>query len=142
MPDVLFQQELLVRGFIDEVLNQRRVHQITDYVDLDAIEYKAFIVSDGLQGDNFRGDIERLLGAFSALRVEVLHIVNATDQIAVRLNLSGRHTGALPQAPQPSMRAATWDAIAVLRLRAGRIVELNGVADRLRMLQQLGMAGG
>jgi ketosteroid isomerase-like protein len=59
--------------------------------------------------------------------------------VVVRFTLSGTNTGDYRGLPAPTQQHFGSEAIAILRVAAGRVVEIRGTADRLGMLTQLGI---
>jgi predicted ester cyclase len=76
-------------------------------------------------------------GAFSGLRVEILHCVWAGDLVATHTMFRGRHTGpwlgVLPSGNQVEFRVRE-----LLRYRGGRWAEHWAVADVLGLQRQVG----
>lgn len=139
MSTLLVTQEKLVHAFVDTVINQRRLRMLDDFISIDILEYRPFILSDWSESRDFAQDLGRVLAAFAELHVDVAHIVNAPGRIAVGLDLHGRNTGPLPGRDMPTLQSASWSAIAMLKLTEGRICEIRGVSDRYGMRRQLGL---
>lgn len=139
MIDPLVQQEVLVRSFIERILNQRQTQLLPDYVSLDILDYSPFILSAAHESRHFGHDVERLLTAFSDLRVTVRGMVSAPGRVAISFELSGRNTGPLPWTGGPTQRIAAWSAMALVGVAQGRISAIRGVSDRHSMLEQLGL---
>lgn len=82
-----------------------------------------------------------LRGAFPDHRAEIGEVVAAGDKVAMRLQLTGTHTGVFrgpTGAIPPTGRRATWTALALDQLRDGRVVAGGGLIDTVGLLQQLG----
>jgi predicted ester cyclase len=75
--------------------------------------------------------------AFPDLYHEIQDVIGEEDQAVVRFTLHGTHRGPF-MGVEPTGRQATITAMAVMRLREGRVGELYGQFDALGMLQQLG----
>lgn len=139
MSTPLVTQEKFVRAFVDIVINQRRHHMLDDFISIDILEYRPFILSDRSESRDFGQDLRKVLTAFADLRVDVAHVVNAPGRMAVSLDLHGRNTGPLPGRAVPTLQFASWSAMAMLTLTEGRISEIRGVSDRYGMRRQLGL---
>jgi hypothetical protein len=61
------------------------------------------------------------------------------DQVVARFTMSGTNTGDYRGLPAPTQQHFESEAIAILRIADGRVTELQGTADRLAMLTQLGI---
>jgi len=82
-----------------------------------------------------------LQGAFTDLRIEVVHDYELPNRIVVAFFMHGRHTGpfvtALGTVPATG-REVTQRITDILTLTDGRISEIWVIADDLGVLQQLG----
>jgi predicted ester cyclase len=82
--------------------------------------------------------------SFPDLRREILDYVETPDAIAVEVRASGTNTGPLRGAAgdvPATGRAASFESIALIRLRDGKIAQWNDSYDQLGLLQQLGLVG-
>jgi predicted ester cyclase len=79
------------------------------------------------------------LRAFPNFQAHVAETMVDTDRVAVRLVMQGTNTGEYRGLPEPTGRHAIWEAMAIFRLSADKIVEIRGTADRMSMLIQLGI---
>ena len=59
--------------------------------------------------------------------------------MVARFTMSGTNTGDYRGLPAPTQQHFESEAIAILRIADGRVTELQGTADRLAMLTQLGI---
>jgi predicted ester cyclase len=111
-------------GLVDELVSTRFVeHQ------------------NGVQGtgpEALRGLVRGLRSSFPDLRLDIEDIVAHGDKVWVRARATGTDTGGVAGRP-PTGAKVEIDVIDIVRVEAGRIVEHWGVADRLGMLQQVGV---
>lgn len=89
--------------------------------------------------DGFKRMVEMLRAAFPDFESAVEDMVVEGDKVAVRSVNRGTHTGPLMGIP-PTGKRVSWEGMAILRVRDGKIVERWGVIDTLSLLQQLGAA--
>jgi predicted ester cyclase len=83
--------------------------------------------------------IRLLLKGFPDLHLGTQDLLAEGDKVVVRVTMSGTNTGDYRGLPAPTQQYFESEAIAILRIANGRIAELWGTADRLRMLTQLGI---
>lgn len=125
-----------VRRLLDEIFSQGKYELIDQLVAPDFVEHQ-----NGVQGsgsDALLSVAKGLRASFPDLRLEIQDVATTDDTIWVRARGRGTDTGGVAGRP-PSGRSIEVDVIDVVRLRHGRIVEHWGVADRLGMLQQVGV---
>jgi predicted ester cyclase len=125
-------RRLLVEGFGDG-----KVAVVDEVVALDFVEHQ-----NGVQGrgpEAVKAMIDTLHGSFTGVHVVVQGIVAVGDDVWVRSRTHGDNT--LPLMSMPATgRSIDIEAIDVLRFRDGKVAEHWGVADRLGMMQQLGLS--
>ncbi|MGH4027207.1 MAG: ester cyclase [Pseudonocardiaceae bacterium] len=82
-----------------------------------------------------------LHGAFTGLRHEILHRVDASDQVVIAFLMRGTHTGPY-RTPlgevAPTGRQVAIRTIDILSFTAGRVSEVAVVADEMGLLTGLG----
>jgi len=83
------------------------------------------------------GAIQVFLDAFGDSRFPIDAVVSEGDVVAVQHRLVGTHTGDF-QGTAATGRTVTVPAVAVFRLRDGRITEVSLHADILGLLMQIG----
>ena len=79
-------------------------------------------------------------GGLSQLSHRVMEMVTRGDTVAVRVEVSGLHTGTFLGVP-PTGARVTVDQALFIRLEEGRIVEMWEIVDTAAGLQQLGALG-
>jgi nogalonic acid methyl ester cyclase/aklanonic acid methyl ester cyclase len=90
--------------------------------------------------DELAHSIAWLRSAFSELKFEERDVVASGDKVAVRVVMSGRHTGEfLGHAPTGRRFAA--EQVHLFTLRGGRLLMHHAVRDDLTMHRQLGLFG-
>ena len=76
--------------------------------------------------------------AFPDLRYEVVAVVAAGDEVALRWHATGTQRGAFGPVP-PTGRRVAYAGATFLRVRAGRVVDVWSVNEQFRKLEQLGV---
>jgi predicted ester cyclase len=123
----------LVRALYEECINGR---------DLDRIE--TLIAPDfaGARGERgpreFRATIEAVLTGFPGVRFELHDIFGEDDKVAVRWTFRAVHGGRFVGI-KPSLAEVTQEGNVIYQLRDGQIVRAWLQADRLGVLQQIGV---
>jgi ketosteroid isomerase-like protein len=101
-----------------------------------------------MPGMSFKGAaaLQQMLGAYLAafpdLRHHVRHSVESGDTIALELEVTGTHTGAM-QTPQGTFPATgkkvLWDSCDVVRVRDGKIASWHVYHDTVPFLTAMGV---
>ncbi len=79
--------------------------------------------------------------AFSDFRMEVEDMIAEGDQVASRITIRGKHTGAFMGIP-PTGKEIAQTGIDIARIAGGKAVERWGEFDNVGLLQQLGAMPG
>lgn len=79
--------------------------------------------------------------SFPDIRPELYELVAEGEWVGVRVEASGRHTGAPFLGIPAAGRSIRWKELHLFRCVAGKIVEHRGVFDVMSILAQLGAAG-
>ena len=127
----------LIGRFYQEVVNDRRVDAMDDFVAEDVVDHQ---VPPELPAgrDGVKAYIGAFLDAVPDLHVEVHQIFGEGDLVAGRATWSGTQEGALPGVPATGKRFSV-EAIDIVRFENGVAVEHWGVTDNLGLLTQLGV---
>jgi len=125
-----------VRRLLTEAFSEGKYAVIDEIVAPDSVEHQ-----NGAQGvgpEATRRIASGLRASFPDLRLDIEDVAAAEDKVWVRLRGHGTDTGGVAGRP-PSGKRIEVDVIDIVRFRDGKIVEHWGVADRLGMLQQVGV---
>jgi predicted ester cyclase len=125
----------IFRQAIERGWNQGDRAAIDELFAADHIEHQVGI-EPGREG--VKGSIGYLRSAFPDLHLTLEAVVAAGDQVWARISATGTHKGPFMGTPA-SGRSFRIDVIDIVRVVDGRIVEHWGVADRLSLVQQLGV---
>jgi predicted ester cyclase len=126
-----------VRRLLQEGFGAGDLSVVDEYVADDFIEHQ-----NGVQGvgpDAVKEIIKGLHQALSEMDFRIEAIVAGKDTVWVRSRVTARNT--LPFMGWPATdKAVEIDVFDVIRFSAGKAIEHWGVADRLGLLEQLGLA--
>jgi len=132
--DITAARRLLESGFGDGDLSV-----VDDYVASDFIERQNG--SQGTGPEAVKKIVRSLHESFSDMRMTSADIVAAGDDVWVRARAAGHN--ARPAMGRPSTgKDFEIDVIDVIRFGDGKMVEHRGVADRLGVIQTLGLMPG
>jgi predicted ester cyclase len=123
---------------IEEGWNRGNLAAIDELFAPDFIEHQAGIAS-GREG--VKGSILALRSAFAGLNLQVEDAIAEGDKVWLRLQATGTHEGPFMGVPATG-RPIDITVIDIARIVDGRLVEHWGVADRLRVVEQLGLTPG
>ena len=128
-----------VRRLLTEGFGEGDLTIVDEVVAPDFIEHQ-----NGSQGEGpeaVKRIIRGLHESLTGMRLVIQSVVAEGEDVWVRVRASGDNT--LPIMGRPATgRSTEIDVIDVMRFRDGKIAEHWGVADRLGMLQQLGLLPG
>jgi predicted ester cyclase len=123
----------LVRGLYEDCINGRDLDR------LDTLIAPDFTGARGERGPReFRATIEAVLTGFPGVRFEVHDLIGEGDRVAVRWTFRAVHGGRFAGI-QPSNAEVTQEGNVIYQLRDGQIVRAWLQADRLGVLQQIGV---
>ena len=130
------ENEVVVRRFIEECLNQRNPELVDELFSADYVNNAATPdISPNLEG--YKQRIAYMLKGFPDLHCKIEDLFSSGDRVAMRLAASGTH-----EADSMGLRAtgvrAVWTAIAIYQVVDGRIVQRWENRDDLGLMQQLG----
>jgi predicted ester cyclase len=126
------------RRAIEEGWNKGNMAAIDELFAPDFVEHQAGI---GPGRDGVKASIRALRAAFPDLHLTLVDTIADRDIVWSRLNGTGTHAGPFMGASATGRRFEIT-IIDVARVVGGRLVEHWGVADRLSLVQQLGLTPG
>jgi len=125
-----------VRRLLAEAFSKGDYAVIDEIVAADFVEHQ-----NGAQGSGpeaVRRIASGLRASFPDLRLEIEDVVATEDEVWTRVRGRGTDTGGVAGRPPTGQRIEV-DVIDIVRFKDGKMVEHWGVADRLGMLQQVGV---
>jgi len=128
----------LVRRFVDEVKNGRKLDRLGEYFAADYKENNPTVASFGSGVAGYQKFLGHLFSAFpdDVLKVELITAEN--DLVSYRAVESGTHRGEFLGIPATG-RSASWTEIQFFRIANGKVVEHWVDVDVYGWFQQLGV---
>jgi steroid delta-isomerase-like uncharacterized protein len=126
----------LVRRMHSELVGRRDSSRLDDFLASDFVSHSA-PPGYAPDRDGARRFLEMLAAALPDLSVTIDLIVAEGDLVAVRTTMRGTHEGELAGLPASGRRVAV-DAVDILRIDDGRVVEHWGLTNMLGLLEQAG----
>jgi predicted ester cyclase len=124
----------LVQRFFEEVINQRNLAALDQFVSPTAVNHT---VPAGLPQNP--GQLLSLhLNAFPDMKATVEDLLTDGDKVVAMVSYRGTHQGAF-RSLSPTGKPITVKGINIFRIVNGKMEEHWGLADRLNALQQLGV---
>ena len=129
----------LVRRFNEDVFNKGDVAAIDKYIAADAIDHNPPPGTSGTQGDleGFKKWLTAFRAAFPDLKVTLDEVIAEGDLVVFRNTMTGTQKGEYMGMPA-SGKAISVEAIDIVRVKDGKMVEHWGQLDAMGMMQQLG----
>jgi predicted ester cyclase len=123
----------LVRTLYEECINGRDLDRLETLIAPD------FVGARGERGPReFRATIEAVLTGFPGVRFELHDVFGETDKVAARWTFRAVHGGHFAGI-RPSRAEVTQEGNVIYQIRDGQIVRAWLQADRLGVLQQIGV---
>ena len=123
----------LVKTLYEDCINGRDLDR------LEALIAPDFVGARGERGPReFRATIEAVLTGFPGVRFEVHDLIGEADRVAARWTFRAVHGGRFAGI-KPSLAEVTQEGNVIYHIRDGQIVRAWLQADRLGVLQQIGV---
>jgi len=136
------ENERLVRRFIEEVWNQRKLDIAPELIARDCQTHQlrsgAALTSVPRGPAAIKTHVAEWLGGFPDLRFTIEQIFSADDRVFTQSVMEGTHTGTWLEIP-PTNKRVTIRMMTVHRIKNGRIVEDWVLVESLGLFQQLGL---
>ena len=126
----------IVRGFIEEVLNEGNIEACGKYFHVDMVEQ---VPMPG-QGPGLKGLKEMLTGfraAFPDIHWTIEEQIEAGDKVVTRFEWSATHQAEFFGVPATGKPVQTWGMV-IDRLEGGKIQDTRIIMDSLGIMMQLG----
>jgi steroid delta-isomerase-like uncharacterized protein len=127
----------VVRGFIEEVLNKGNIEEAGRFFGDDMVEH---VPLPG-QGPGLTGLKDVLRGmrtAFPDMQWSVEEQITEGDKVVPRFEWTGTHRGAFLGVPATGRNVKVW-GIVIDRLEGGKIKDTRIIMDSLGLMMQLGV---
>ena len=127
----------LVQRIYDEVFSAGKIEVIDELVAPDVIEHEEM---PGLSPDRegVKQFVRMLREAFPDLRFAPQDVIAAGDRVVARIRITGTHRGEFAGIAATN-HSVDVEAIDIMRVQGGKLVEHWGITDQFRMMQQLGV---
>jgi steroid delta-isomerase-like uncharacterized protein len=124
------------RRFYEEFLSKGNLSVVDELVDPNVVSHSPF--PDQEAGANgLKKAIQRFRQAFPDLHTKAEDILADGDKVVGRFTVTGTQRGEFMGIPA-SGKPITYEEIAIVRFKDGKIIEHWAVTDALAMMQQLG----
>jgi len=128
----------LVRRFVQEVKNDRKLEKLKDYFAPGYREHNPTVASFGPGIEGYQRFLAHLFSGFPDDKVEIELLTADGDLVSYRARESGTHKGEFLKIP-PTGKSATWTEIQFFRIADGKVVEHWVDVDIFGWFQQLGI---
>jgi predicted ester cyclase len=128
----------LVRKFVDEVKNERKLDALGAYFAPDYVEHNPTVASFGGGVAGYQRFLGHLFSGFPDDKVRIELLTAEGDLVSYRATESGTHKGEFLKIP-PTGKGATWTEIQFFRIANGLVVEHWVDVDIFGWFQQLGI---
>jgi predicted ester cyclase len=128
----------LVKRFVQQVKNERRLDKLGEYFAPDYKEHNETVAAFGPGIVGYQNFLGHLFSAFPDDRVEIEIITADGDLVSYRARESGTHKGEFLKIPATN-KSATWTEIQFFRIANGKVVEHWVDVDIFSWFQQLGI---
>lgn len=126
----------IVRRFASEFVNESNYDTAAEFLAEDVVDFTPLGETTGR--DAVVETTRQLRTAFPDFVVDLEEIIAEGDTVGVRMTQRGTHEGTF-MGNEPTGRSFEIEAMALLRLEGGTIVERRVCPDVLGMLRQLGI---
>lgn len=128
----------LVRRFVEEVKNQRKLDKLGDFFAPNYKEHNETVASFGPGIEGYQRFLGHLFAAFPDDTLKIELITAEGDMVSYRGTESGTHRGEFLKIPATN-RSATWTEIQFFRIAKGKVVEHWVDVDIFAWFTQLGI---
>ncbi|MFQ5341317.1 MAG: ester cyclase [Anaerolineae bacterium] len=130
------ENKTLVRRLIEEAWNKGNLDVIDELLSPD---YVLHIDAPGVPGrEGYKQAVNMHRTAFSDFHFTIEDMIAEGDKVVLRATLRGKHTGEF-LGIGPTGKQATYTAISIRRIEAGRIAEEWVETDMLGLMQHFGV---
>jgi len=128
----------LVRRFVDQVKNQRKLDQLGEYFAADYKEHNETVAAFGPGLAGYQRFLGHLFEAFPDDKLTIELMTAEGDLVSYRASETGTHRAEFLKIPATG-RSATWTEIQFFRIANGKVVEHWVDVDIFSWFTQLGV---
>jgi steroid delta-isomerase-like uncharacterized protein len=129
----------VVRGFIEDVINQGNIDAADQYFWEDMVEQVPF-PGQGPGVEGLKDVLRMMRSAFPDMHWTVEEQIAEGDRVMTRFEWTGTHQGNFLGVPATGRAVKTWGMV-IDRLEEGRIKDTRILMDALGLMMQLGAVG-
>lgn len=130
--------ERLIRRYFEEVWNRGELEALDEIVAPDYVNHSPGMPDPRPGPEGLKPIVAALRKGIPDVAYAIQDIVVSPDKVAVRVVMTGTHTGALFGIP-PTGRRLTVEQMQIERIENGKIAEHWRRTDDLGMMRQLGL---
>ncbi len=127
----------IIRGFIEETINQGQIDSAARFVWEDVVEQVPF-PGQGPGVEGLKDVLRGLRAAFPDMHWSIEEQIAEGDKVLTRFEWTGTHRGEFFGVPATGRPVKVWGMV-IDRLEEGRIKETRIIMDALGMMMQLGV---
>jgi steroid delta-isomerase-like uncharacterized protein len=127
----------IVRGFVDEVINNGNIEAAAQYVWEDVVE-QVPLPGQGPGLDGLKDILRAMRSGFPDIVFSIQEQVAEHDKVVSRFEWTGTHNGEFLGIPATGRPVRVWGVV-IDRLQDGRIKDTRIIMDTLGMMAQLGV---
>jgi steroid delta-isomerase-like uncharacterized protein len=131
------ENKAVVRRYIEEVWNQRKLNVLDELIDPNYVEHDPASPDFGRGVNAARSAVNLYLAAFPDTNFTIEEMVAEGDRVVTRWTARATHKGEL-RGIAPTGRKVTVAGTTISRIAGGKIVEAHVNWDALGLFQQLG----
>ncbi|MEI6843005.1 MAG: ester cyclase [bacterium] len=128
----------LVKRFVEEVKNQRKLDRMENYFATDYVEHNQTVASFGPSIEGYQKFLGHLFTAFPDDVLKLEMILADGDMVSYRATESGSHQDTFLGIPA-TKKSAVWTEIQFFKIKNGKIVEHWVDVDIYSWFMQLGV---
>ncbi|MDQ0509292.1 ester cyclase [Ancylobacter amanitiformis] len=127
--------KLLVRSFVEDVINNRNLDAAGDYVAVDMVELVPF-PGQGPGIDGLKDVLRGLFAAFPDMHWTIDEQIGESGKVLTRFTWTGTHEGMFFGAPATGRKVTVWGMVIDL-VENGRIKDTRILMDAFGLMQQI-----
>jgi steroid delta-isomerase-like uncharacterized protein len=128
----------IVVSFNEEIWNKGRLDRIGDFLAEDVVEHGAQQIPGLTRRDSIKTVIGGLRQAMPDVHFTTLDVVAEGDKVVMKWSMKATHQGEIMGA-QGTGKPINHAGATFYRIANDKIVEIEGFADNLSLMQQLGL---
>ncbi len=129
----------VVRRLIDEAFNNRNLEILHELLHEDFVNHNDLLPVDSKKGPVVFEELYiKMWECFPDIKINNHILIAKDDKVVMYDTLSGTNTGPMPDGQPPTGKHVEFEAINILRIQDGKVLERWGLSDNLAMMKQLG----